>query len=69
VRIAISSVPPNQAYTVEEAMSLLRMGRETLYQYLRTGELRSVKLGRLRRITGEHLAEFLRAREARVESE
>jgi len=39
---------PLQAYTVEQ-----------VYYLLRTGQLRSLKIGKLRRITEQQLAEFI----------
>ena len=30
-----------------------------MYSLLRTGQLRSIKIGKLRRITSQHLAEFI----------
>lgn len=34
-----------------------------MYYLLRTGQLRSLKIGKLRRITDEHLAEFIATHE------
>ena len=48
-----------QAYTVEQVAKMLHIGRDKVYQLLRTGQLRSIKIGKLRRITEEHLAEFV----------
>jgi excisionase family DNA binding protein len=48
-----------QAYTVEQVAELLHVGRDKVYYLLRTGQLRSIKIGKLRRITGRHLAQFL----------
>ncbi|WP_412743472.1 helix-turn-helix domain-containing protein [Krasilnikovia sp. MM14-A1004] len=36
--------------TVEEAAEMLKVGRTTVYDLIRTGDLRSVMIGRLRRI-------------------
>jgi excisionase family DNA binding protein len=52
-----------QAYTVEQVAESLQIGRDKVYQLLRTGQLRSIKIGKLRRITEEHLAEFIASRE------
>ena len=38
---------------------MLHVGRDKVYYLLRTGQLRSIKIGKLRRITEEHLAEFI----------
>jgi excisionase family DNA binding protein len=48
-----------QAYTVEQVADMLHIGRDKVYYLLRTGQLRSIKIGKLRRITSQHLAEFI----------
>jgi excisionase family DNA binding protein len=48
-----------QAYTVEQVAEILHIGRDKVYSLLRTGQLRSIKIGKLRRITSQHLAEFV----------
>ena len=48
-----------QAYTVEQVAEMLHIGRDKVYYLLRTGQLRSIKIGKLRRITDRHLAEFV----------
>jgi excisionase family DNA binding protein len=48
-----------QAYTVEQVAEMLHVGRDKVYYLLRTGQLRSIKIGKLRRITGQHLDEFI----------
>jgi excisionase family DNA binding protein len=48
-----------QAYTVEQAAKMLHIGRDKVYELLRTGQLRSIKIGKLRRITEEQLADFI----------
>jgi excisionase family DNA binding protein len=52
-----------QAYTVEQVAEMLAIGRDKVFHLLRTGQLRSIKIGKLRRITDAHLAEFIAARE------
>jgi excisionase family DNA binding protein len=54
-----------QAYTVEQVAEILRVGRDKIYYLLRTGQLRSIKIGNSRRITGQHIAEFIAALEDR----
>jgi excisionase family DNA binding protein len=62
-----------QAYTVEQVAEMLHVGRDKVYYLLRTRQLRSIKIGKLRRITDRHLAEFVAsleeasARDARFE--
>ncbi len=48
-----------QAYTVEQVADILCIGRDKVYLLLRTGQLHSIKIGRSRRITDRHLAEFV----------
>ena len=48
-----------QAYTVEQVAKMLHIGRDKVYELLRTGQLRSIKIGKLRRITDDQLAAFL----------
>lgn len=48
-----------QAYTVEQVAEILHIGRDKVYFLIRTGQLRSIKIGKLRRITDRHLAEFV----------
>jgi excisionase family DNA binding protein len=48
-----------QAYTVEQVAEILSIGRDKVYFLIRTGQLRSIKIGKLRRITDRHLAEFV----------
>jgi excisionase family DNA binding protein len=42
---------------------MLHIGRDKVYELLRTGQLRSIKIGELRSITEEQLAEFVAALE------
>ncbi|MGZ6807711.1 MAG: helix-turn-helix domain-containing protein [Mycobacteriaceae bacterium] len=53
-----------QAYTVEQVAKLLNVGRDKVYYLLRTKQLRSIKIGKLRRITDAQLAEFIASLEA-----
>jgi excisionase family DNA binding protein len=52
-----------QAYTVEQVAEMLHVGRDKIYYLLRTGQLRSIKIGKLRRITEQHVAAFIASRE------
>jgi excisionase family DNA binding protein len=56
-----------QAYTVEQVAEILQIGRDKVYFLLRTGQLRSIKIGKLRRITDQHVAEFIAALESSAE--
>ena len=59
VRQAEGGEKPLQAYTVEQVAKMLHVGRDKVYYLLRTGQLRSLKIGKLRRITEQQLAEFI----------
>ena len=45
---------------VEDLMFLLGIGRNTAYELIRSGQIRSVRIGRQIRIPREALLEFLR---------
>ena len=47
------------AYTVEEAATVVGVGRDLLYDEIRTGRLRSKKAGSRRVIARHHLLEWL----------
>ena len=47
---------------VEDLMPLLDIGRNTAYELIRCGQIRSVKVGRQIRVPKEALAEFLAGR-------
>jgi excisionase family DNA binding protein len=53
--------------TVEEAAQRLRIGRTTCYGLIRSGELESVPVGRLRRVPAEAVPEYV-ARLRRAQS-
>jgi excisionase family DNA binding protein len=48
-------------YTVREAAEQLRIGYSTARECIRTGELRSFKVGRRRLVAGEDLVAYVRA--------
>ena len=48
----------------EDAASLLGLGRTKVYELMRSGALRSVKIGGLRRVPATALAEFVAQLEA-----
>lgn len=50
--------------TVEEAARRLRIGRTTCYGLIRSGELESIDIGRLRRVPADAPAEYLARRRA-----
>jgi excisionase family DNA binding protein len=49
--------------TVEQAAEVLNIGRDKVYGLIRTGPLRSIKIGRLRRISRQWIAELARRQE------
>ena len=53
-----------QAYTVEQVAEILNIGRDKVYFLLRTGQLHSIKIGKLRRITDQHIRDFVASLEA-----
>ncbi|MBE4740522.1 helix-turn-helix domain-containing protein [Streptomyces caniscabiei] len=50
--------------TVEEAARRLQIGRTTCYGLIRSGELESIDIGRLRRVPADALAAYLARRRA-----
>jgi excisionase family DNA binding protein len=49
---------------IEEVVRILSLGRSQVYKLITSGELRSIKIGRSRRIPRQALAEFLAKLEA-----
>lgn len=49
----------NKLVTVAEAAELLHLGRSKVYEYILSGSLRSVKLGRARRIPVAEIEQFV----------
>ncbi|MGV8027400.1 MAG: helix-turn-helix domain-containing protein [Anaerolineaceae bacterium] len=52
-------IEQNAVYTVKEAAGLLKMSEASMWRLVRSGELESVKLGKLRRIKGQALLSLL----------
>jgi excisionase family DNA binding protein len=48
-----------QAYSVEQVAKMLNISRDKVYYLLRTRQLRSIKIGKSRRITDRYLADFI----------
>jgi excisionase family DNA binding protein len=59
----VSAIPLTLLLTPEEAAKALRVGRSKVYDLIRSGTLRSVKIGGSRRISATALAEFVTALE------
>ncbi len=53
--------PPRLLLTVEEAAERLQLGRTLVYRLIMSGELESVKVGRLRRVPADCLPEYVAA--------
>ncbi|MCX2728804.1 helix-turn-helix domain-containing protein [Saccharopolyspora sp. NFXS83] len=54
----VRSLPARVLLTVEEAAERLGIGRTTTYALVRSGELDSVRIGRLRRIPKEAIDQY-----------
>ncbi len=54
---------PKLAYTVIEAAGLVSMSRSTFYELINAGEIKTIKIGRCRRITKGQLDTFLQSKE------
>ena len=50
---------PPLLFSAEEVARLLHVGRGKVYDLMRTGELRSIKVGGCRRISARALADFV----------
>jgi excisionase family DNA binding protein len=62
--VIASEVDPCELLTVPAAARLMAVCRRTIEKYLRAGDLRSVKIGRCRRIRRADLLDFLDRRNA-----
>lgn len=54
-----SAAPARVLLTVEEAADLLGIGRTLMFALLARGEVRSVRIGRLRRVRPADIAEYV----------
>jgi excisionase family DNA binding protein len=52
-------VNAKELYRVPDVMALLSLGRSTLYEELRSGRLRSVRVGRVRLIPAAAIADYI----------
>lgn len=46
-------------YSIEELVEMLQVTRRTIYNYIRSGSLKAVKMGKYWRVTEKQLEEFL----------
>jgi excisionase family DNA binding protein len=58
-----TDVEQHELLTVDETIRILRLGRTRVHELLRSGELRSLKLGRRRLVRREDLTAWLAAHE------
>ena len=49
----------DEYYNTEEACILLKLGRTTVYKLLKSGKLKSTKVGRSYRILGQDIKNFM----------
>ena len=49
-----------KVYTLKEVEDILKVTQRTLYNYIKSGQLKAVKLGREWRVTDEELKNFLK---------
>ena len=48
-----------KVYTAEEVLGILKVTKRTLYNYIKAGQIKAIKLGREYRITEDALKDFL----------
>ncbi|HUL28723.1 MAG TPA: helix-turn-helix domain-containing protein [Streptosporangiaceae bacterium] len=60
-----AETPPRLLLTVEEAAERVGICRSSMFKLIRQGEVESVKVGRLRRVTPAALEDFVRRLSAR----
>lgn len=48
-----------KVYTLEELVDLLKVTKRTLYNYIKSGRLKAVKMGKYWRVTQKQLDAFL----------
>lgn len=53
-----------KVYTLEELVDLLKVTKRTLYNYIKSGRLKAVKMGKYWRVTQKQLDAFLSEGEA-----
>ena len=58
-----TTVQPRLLLTVEVAAEVLRIGRTTMFELIRTGQVATVPIGRLRRVPLDALRLFIRERQ------
>lgn len=56
--------PRSLLLTTEEAQAQIKVGKTTMFALLKSGEIKSVRIGRSRRVVASSLREFVEARMA-----
>ena len=51
--------PDRMLYRVEEAAAVLALSRHRLYELIRSGELPTVKIGKLRRVPAQSMVAYV----------
>ena len=54
-----AATPRRRLHRIETAAAILDIGRSTAYEEVRLGRLRTVRVGRLRRIPTEYIDEYV----------
>lgn len=49
-----------KVYTTDEVQELLKVTKRTIYNYIKAGQIRAIKVGRNWRITEDALKDFLK---------
>ena len=57
-------VDERRVFSVVEAAAILGIGRSKLYEFIAAGEIRTIRIGRLRKIPVAAIDEFLATRES-----
>jgi excisionase family DNA binding protein len=57
--MATATTPQRLLYTPDNAGAILDVGRTTIYALIQSGDLKSVKIGRSRRIPAASLQEYI----------
>ncbi|WP_432249972.1 helix-turn-helix domain-containing protein [Streptomyces sanyensis] len=58
--MSTAAEPPEQLlYRPEEAATVLRVGRSTVYEEIRLGRLQTVRIGRRRLVPPEYIAQYV----------
>ena len=50
-----------KVYTLEEVCDILKVTKRTMYNYIKAGKLKAVKMGKYWRVTEENLRAFVEA--------